>query len=54
MYNQIQQIVWDQTPYLPLQYPPFRYAQGRWVDGFAVSPLGNYNNSLLTLTVGTH
>jgi peptide/nickel transport system substrate-binding protein len=54
MYDQIQQIVWDQTPYLPLQYPPFRYAQGRWVNGFFVSPLGNYNNSLLTLTVDTH
>ena len=39
---------------LPLQYPPFRYAQGRWVNGFFVSPLGNYNNSLLTLTVDTH
>jgi peptide/nickel transport system substrate-binding protein len=54
MYAQIQQIVWEQTPYLSLEYPPFRYAQGRWVDGFAASPLGNYNNSLLTLTVGTH
>jgi peptide/nickel transport system substrate-binding protein len=54
MYGQIQQIVHDQTPYLPLEYPPFRYAQGRWVSGFAVSPLGNYNNALLTLTVGTH
>jgi peptide/nickel transport system substrate-binding protein len=53
-YSQIQQIVNTQTPYLPLEYPPFRYAQGKWVSGFAVSPLGNYNNSLLTLTVGTH
>jgi peptide/nickel transport system substrate-binding protein len=54
LYAQIQQIVNTQTPYLPLQYPPFRYAQGKWVAGFAASPLGNYNNSLLTLTVGTH
>ena len=54
MYDQIQQIVNEQTPYLPLVYPPFRYAQGRWVSGFHVSPLGNYNNSLLTLTVGSH
>jgi peptide/nickel transport system substrate-binding protein len=54
MYGQIQQIVNEQTPYLPLEYPPFRYAQGKWVNGFAASPLGNYNNSLLTLTVGTH
>lgn len=54
MYDQIQQIVWQQTPYLSVEYPPFRYAQGRWVNGFAASPLGNYNNSLLTLTVDTH
>lgn len=54
MYARIQQIVNTQTPYLPLVYPPFRYAQGKWVSGFAVSPLGNYNNSLLTLTVDTH
>jgi peptide/nickel transport system substrate-binding protein len=37
-----------------LQYPPFRYAQGKWVSGFQASPLGNYNNSLLTLTVAKH
>lgn len=54
MYTQIQEIVHDQTPYLPLEYPPFRYAQGKWVHGFAASPLGNYNNSLLTLTVDQH
>ena len=54
MYEQIQRIVNEQTPYLPLEYPPFRYAQGRWVHGFAASPLGNYNNSLLTLTVDSH
>jgi peptide/nickel transport system substrate-binding protein len=54
MYDQIQQIVYTQTPYLPLQYPPFRYAQGKWVHGFEASPLGNYNNSLLTLTVDSH
>ncbi|MGI8767711.1 MAG: ABC transporter substrate-binding protein [Propionibacteriaceae bacterium] len=54
MYQQIQQIVYDQTPYLPLIYPPFRYASGKWVHGFKVSPLGNYNDSLLTLTVDKH
>jgi peptide/nickel transport system substrate-binding protein len=54
MYAQIQQAVYDQVPYLPLEYPPFRYAQGKWVSGFKVSPLGNYNNSLLTLTVAQH
>jgi peptide/nickel transport system substrate-binding protein len=54
MYSQIQQITYDQTPYLPLLYPPFRYASGKWVHGFQVSPLGNYNDSLLTLTVDKH
>ncbi len=54
MYKQIQQIVNDQTPYLPLIYPPYRYASGKWVNGFNVSPLGNYNDSLLTLTVDKH
>jgi len=54
MYAQIQQTVYDQVPYLPLEYPPFRYAQGKWVSGFKASPLGNYNNSLLTLTVAQH
>lgn len=54
MYQQIQQVVWDQTPYLPLIYPPYRYASGQWVHGFNVSPLGNYNDSLLTLTVDKH
>jgi peptide/nickel transport system substrate-binding protein len=54
MYDQIQQTVYTQVPYLPLEYPPFRYAQGKWVSGFKVSPLGNYNNSLLTLTVASH
>lgn len=54
MYSQIQQIVYDQVPYLPLNYPPFRYAQGKWVHGFEVSPLGNYNISLLTVTVDNH
>jgi peptide/nickel transport system substrate-binding protein len=54
IYQQIQQIVHDQTPYLPLIYPPYRYASGKWVNGFKVSPLGNYNDSLLTLTVDKH
>lgn len=54
MYDQIQQAVYTQVPYLPLEYAPFRYAQGKWVSGFKVSPLGNYNNSLLTLTVSQH
>jgi peptide/nickel transport system substrate-binding protein len=54
MYDQIQQTVYTQVPWLPLLYAPYRYAQGKWVTGFNVSPLGNYNNSLLTLTVAQH
>ncbi|WP_083283642.1 ABC transporter substrate-binding protein [Humibacillus sp. DSM 29435] len=54
MYRQIQKIVYDQVPYLPINYPPFRYASGKWVKGFKASPLGNYNDSLLTLTVDKH
>ena len=54
MYQQVQQAVSDQAPFIPLAYAPFRYASGSWVTGFAVSPLGNYNDSLLSLTVGTH
>mgnify|MGYP000995926378 CR=1 FL=1 len=54
MYAQVQQAVYDQAPFIPLAYAPFRYASGSWVTGFAVSPLGNYNDSLLSLTVGSH
>jgi peptide/nickel transport system substrate-binding protein len=54
MYLQVQQAIADQAPFVPLAYAPFRYASGSWVNGFQVSPLGNYNNSLLTLTVGSH
>ncbi|MGI8880751.1 MAG: ABC transporter substrate-binding protein [Jatrophihabitans sp.] len=54
LYKQIQQIVWDETPFLPVAYAPYRYASGKWVTGFKVSPLGNYNDALLDLTVAAH
>ncbi|GAA3560608.1 ABC transporter substrate-binding protein [Microlunatus spumicola] len=54
LYEQVQQTIADQAPFIPLAYAPFRYASGAWVQGFQVSPLGNYNDSLLSLTVGTH
>lgn len=54
LYAQIQQIVADQVPFLPTTYTPYRYASGQWVKGFAVSPLGNYNDALLGLTVDEH
>ena len=54
LYAQVQKAIADQVPFVPLTYAPFRYASGKWVTGFDVSPLGNYNNSLLQLTVGEH
>ena len=54
LYQQVQQTIADQAPFIPLAYAPFRYASGAWVQGFQVSPLGNYNDSLLNLTVGAH
>lgn len=54
LYTQVQQAIVDQAPFIPLSYAPFRYASGKWVTGFKVSPLGNYNDSLLSLTVADH
>jgi len=54
MYKQIQKIVYDESPFLVLDYSPYRYAQGKWVHGFHVNPLGAYNLSLLNLTVDDH
>jgi peptide/nickel transport system substrate-binding protein len=54
MYNQIQQIVYTESPYLVIDYSPYRYGVGDWVHGFHVSPLGAYNLSLQTLTVSPH
>jgi peptide/nickel transport system substrate-binding protein len=53
-YAQIQQIIYTQSPYLVIDYSPFRYGVGGWVKGFHVTPLGNYDLSLETLTVGQH
>ncbi len=54
MYGQIQQIVYQQSPYLIIDYSPYRYGVGGWVKGFHVTPLGNYDLSLETLTVSQH
>jgi peptide/nickel transport system substrate-binding protein len=54
MYNQIQQIVYQQSPFIVTDYSPYRYGVGDWVHGFQVTPLGNYDLSLETLTVGSH
>jgi peptide/nickel transport system substrate-binding protein len=54
MYDQIQQIVYQQSPFIVVDYSPYRYGVGDWVHGFHVTPLGNYDLSLETLTVGSH
>jgi peptide/nickel transport system substrate-binding protein len=54
MYKEIQKIVYQESPFLVLDYSPYRYARGKWVHGFHASPLGNYNLSLLSLTVDGH
>jgi len=53
-YSQIQQIVYQQSPFIVTDYSPYRYGVGSWVKGFHVTPLGNYDLSLETLTVGQH
>ncbi|HET9895708.1 MAG TPA: ABC transporter substrate-binding protein [Streptosporangiaceae bacterium] len=54
LYSQVQQIVYDQSPFIVTDYSPYRYGVGSWVKGFHVTPLGNYDLSLETLTVGQH
>jgi peptide/nickel transport system substrate-binding protein len=54
MYAEIQKIVYQESPFLVLDYSPYRYAHGKWVHGFHASPLGAYNLSLLTMTVDSH
>jgi len=54
LYDQIQQIVYAQSPFIVTDYSPYRYGVGSWVKGFHVTPLGNYDLSLESLTVGQH
>ena len=54
MYDQIQQIVYQQSPFIVIDYSPYRYGVGDWVHGFHVSPVGSYDLSLETLTVSSH
>jgi peptide/nickel transport system substrate-binding protein len=54
LYNQVQQIVYQQSPFIVTDYSPYRYGVGSWVKGFHVTPLGNYDLSLESLTVGQH
>lgn len=54
LYNQVQQIVYQQSPFVVTDYSPYRYGVGDWVHGFHVTPLGNYDLSLESLTVSSH
>ena len=54
LYKQIQQIVYDEAPIMFLDYGTFRYASGKWVNGFNVTQLGTYTDSLVRLTVTPH
>ncbi len=54
MYTQLQEIVYQQSPFLAIDYSPYRYGVGSWVKGFHVTPLGNYDLSLENVTVAAH
>jgi peptide/nickel transport system substrate-binding protein len=54
LYSQVQQAVYQQSPFMVVDYSPYRYGLGNWVHGFHVTPLGNYDLSLETLTVSSH
>jgi peptide/nickel transport system substrate-binding protein len=54
LYDQIQQTLYQQSPFTVTTYSPYLYGVGDWVKGFHVTPLGNYDLSLETLTVDSH
>jgi peptide/nickel transport system substrate-binding protein len=54
MYDQIQEAVYQQSPFIVTTYSPYLYGVGNWVRGFHVTPLGNYDLSLEDLTVSSH
>src|SRR5580700_1654762 len=54
LYTQIQQFVYQQSPFIVVDYSPYRYGVGSWVKGFHVTPLGNYDLSLENVTVAAH
>jgi len=54
LYTQLQQIVYQQSPFIVVDYSPYRYGVGSWVKGFHVTPLGNYDLSLENVTVAAH
>ena len=50
LYAQIQQIVAEDAPFVPLDYPPYIYAVSKHVHGFAVNPGGAYRLENVWLT----
>jgi len=42
LYAQIQSLVAEDAPFVPLDYPPYIFATGKTVEGFAVNPGGAY------------
>jgi peptide/nickel transport system substrate-binding protein len=54
LYNEVQQAVYTQSPFVVLDYSPYLYGVANYVHGFHVTPVGNYDLSLETLTVGSH
>ncbi len=50
LYAQIQSIVAEDAPFVPLDYPPYIYATSKSVQGFAVNPGGAYRLEDVWLT----
>jgi peptide/nickel transport system substrate-binding protein len=43
LYQQIQAVQASELPQIPLYYSPYQYAYSSSVQGFTVSPLGNFH-----------
>jgi peptide/nickel transport system substrate-binding protein len=50
LYAQIQSLVAEDAPFVPLDYPPYIYATSKTVQGFAVNPGGAYRLEDVWLT----
>jgi peptide/nickel transport system substrate-binding protein len=50
LYAQIQSLVAEDAPFVPLDYPPYIYATSKTVEGFAVNPGGAYRLEDVWLT----
>ncbi len=54
LYDEVQQAVYTQSPYVVFDYSPYLYGVANYVNGFHVTPVGNYDLSLENLTVANH